>query len=104
MKKRITGFEDANDILRSASEFAAFNARCSMFGGVPSTGTVGEPCDNAMAEVINALHDTELIRAREPWRAAPLVGLVTLEQMWKNNQRVHSELHYRTRPRPNTRT
>ena len=50
-----------------------------------------------MAEAINALFKTELIRARGPWRTAPQVELATLEWvLWRNYQRLHSELDYRT--------
>ncbi len=37
-------------------------------GAVPSTGTVGDSFDNAMAEAVNNLYKTELIRQRGPWR------------------------------------
>jgi transposase InsO family protein len=50
-----------------------------------------------MAEAINALHKTELTRARGPWRTVEQVELATLEWMWWfNDQRLHSELDYRT--------
>ena len=59
MKTRITESGEVNDILRSISAFAMLGARCSAIGGVTSTETVDEPCDNAMAEPIDALDDTE---------------------------------------------
>jgi len=66
-------------------------------GAIPSTGTVGDSYDNAMAEAINALYKTELIRARGPWRTVERVELATLEWVWWwNDQRLHSELDYRT--------
>ena len=37
-------------------------------GAVPSNGIVGDSYGNAMAEAINALYKTELIRTRGPWR------------------------------------
>ena len=50
-----------------------------------------------MAEAINALYKAELIRARGPWRTVEQVELATLEWVWWwNNQRLHSELDYRT--------
>jgi putative transposase len=50
-----------------------------------------------MAEAINALYKAELIRARGPWRTVEPVELATLEYVWWwNNQRLHSELDYRT--------
>ena len=46
-----------------------------------------------MAEAINALYKTELIRARGPWRTVEQVELATLEWVWWwNNQRLHSGL------------
>jgi putative transposase len=34
----------------------------------PSTGTVGSSFDNALAETINGLYKTELIKPRRPWK------------------------------------
>ena len=66
-------------------------------GATPSTGTVGDSYDNALAEAINGLYKTELIRRRGPWRTVEQVELATLEWVWWwNNQRLHSELGYRT--------
>ena len=49
------------------------------------------------AEAINALYKTELIRQQGPWRTVEQVELATLEWVWWwNNQRLHSELGYRT--------
>ena len=71
--------------------------RIAELGAIPSTGTVGDSYDNAMAGAVNALDKTELIRARGPWRTAPQVELATLEwAWWWNNQHLHSELDYRT--------
>ena len=71
--------------------------RIAELGAIPPTGTVGYFYDNAMAEAINALYKTELIRARGPWRTVEQVELATLEWVWWwNNQRLHSELDYRT--------
>src|SRR5690606_11839361 len=66
-------------------------------GAVPSTGTVGESFDNAMAEAGNNLFKPELIRQRGPWRTVEQVELATLEWVWWwNNQRLHGELDMRT--------
>ena len=49
-----------------------------------------------MAEAVNGLYKTELIRRRGPWRTDEQVELATLEWVWWwNNQRLHSELDYR---------
>ena len=74
-----------------------YTDRILELGAVPSTGTVGDSYDNAIAEAINALHKTELIRPRGPWRTIEQVELATLEWVWWwNNQRLHSQLTYPT--------
>ncbi len=50
-----------------------------------------------MAEAVNGLYKTELIRRRGPWRTVEQVELATLEYVWWwNNQRLHGELGMRT--------
>jgi putative transposase len=45
---------------------------------------------NALAETINGLYKTELIRRRGPWRSAAEVERATAEWVaWWNNQRLH---------------
>jgi putative transposase len=74
-----------------------YTDRIVELGAVPSTGTVGDSYDNAMAEALNTLYKSELIRARGPWRTVEQVELATPEYVWWwNNQRLHSELDYRT--------
>jgi putative transposase len=63
----------------------------------PSTGTVGDSYDSALAEAVNGLYKTEMIRHPGPWRTVEQVELATAEYVWWwNNQRLHSELGYRT--------
>lgn len=74
-----------------------YTDRIAELGAIPSTGTVGDSYDNALAEAVNALFKTELIRRRGPWRTVEQVELATLEWVWWwNHQRLHSELDYRT--------
>lgn len=74
-----------------------YTDRIVELGAVPSTGTVGDSFDNAMAEAVNNLYKTELIRQRGPWRTVEQVELATLEWVWWwNNQRLHGELDMRT--------
>ncbi|WP_374197653.1 IS3 family transposase [Microbacterium paraoxydans] len=74
-----------------------YTDRIVELGAVPSTGTVGDSFDNAMAEAVNNLYKTELIRQRGPWRKVEQVELATLEWVWWwNNQRLHGELDMRT--------
>ncbi|MCI2959434.1 DDE-type integrase/transposase/recombinase [Agromyces atrinae] len=59
-----------------------YTDRVVELGVVPSTGTVGDSFDNAMAEAVNNLYKTELIRQRGPWRTIQQVELATLEYVW----------------------
>jgi transposase InsO family protein len=74
-----------------------YTERIVQLGATPSTGTVGESYDNALAEAVNGLYKTELIRRQGPWRTVEQVELATLEYVWWwNNQRLHGELDLRT--------
>ena len=55
----------------------------------PSVGSVGDSYDNALAETINGLYKTEVIRPRGPWRSLEAVEFATLEWVdWFNNRRL----------------
>ena len=55
----------------------------------PSVGSVGDSYDNALAESINGLYKTEVIRRRGPWRSLETVEFATLEWVdWFNNRRL----------------
>lgn len=74
-----------------------YTDRIVELGAVPSTGTVGDSYDNAMAEAVNNLYKTELIRQRGPWRTVEQVELATLEWVWWwNSSQLHGELDMRT--------
>jgi transposase InsO family protein len=54
-----------------------------------SVGSVGDSYDNALAETINGLYKTEVIRNRSPWRNIDDVEFATLEWVdWFNNRRL----------------
>jgi transposase InsO family protein len=54
-----------------------------------SVGSVGDSYDNALAETINGLYKTEVIRNRGPWRNIDDVEFATLEWVdWFNNRQV----------------
>lgn len=54
-----------------------------------SVGSVGDSYDNALAETINGLYKTEVIRHRGPWRTIEKVEFATLEWVdWFNNRRL----------------
>lgn len=54
-----------------------------------SVGSVGDSYDNALAETINGLYKTEVIRKRDPWKTLEEVEYATLEWVdWFNNRRL----------------
>jgi putative transposase len=54
-----------------------------------SVGSVGDSYDNALAETINGLYKTEIIRRRGPWKTIDEVEYATLEWVdWFNNRRL----------------
>ena len=55
-----------------------------------SVGSVGSSYDNALAESINGLYKTELIKPRGPWRALDTVEYATAEWVdWFNHRRLY---------------
>ena len=81
----------------AGSQFTSirFGERLAEIGAVPSIGTVGDSFDNALAEAVNALYKTELIRGpgHGPWRTVEDVELATLGWVhWHNNDRLHGYL------------
>jgi transposase InsO family protein len=54
-----------------------------------SVGSTGDSYDNALAETIIGLYNTEVIRRRGPWRHLEAVEFATLEWVdWFNNRRL----------------
>jgi putative transposase len=67
-----------------------FSERLAEAGIQPSVGAVGSSYDNALAETINGLFKTELIKPRKPWRTIEEVELATAEWVdWFNHRRLH---------------
>ena len=63
--------------------------RLAEAGIEPSVGSVGDSCDNALAETINGLYKAEVIHRRGPWRNFEAVEFATLEWVdWFNNRRL----------------
>lgn len=59
-------------------------------GAVASVGSRGDSYDNALAEAVNGLYKTELIRRHGPWRTVESVELATLAWVdWWNQRRLH---------------
>ncbi len=55
-----------------------------------SVGSVGSSYDNALAESINGLYKTELIKPRAPWRTLDLVEIATAEWVdWFHHRRLY---------------
>ena len=59
--------------------------------GIPaSVGSVGDSFDNALAETIDGLYKTELIKHRGPWRTVEQVEYATAEWVdWFNHRRLY---------------
>jgi putative transposase len=81
-------------VLRRSIESAQYVSihytdRLTDAGIEPSVGSVGDSYDNALAETINGLFKTEVIRRRGPWRSLEAVEFATLEWVdWFNNRRL----------------
>ena len=66
-----------------------YTERLADAGIEPSVGSIGDSYDNALAETINGLYKTEVIRRRGPWRSLETVEFATLEWVeWFNNRRL----------------
>ena len=64
-----------------------FTERLAEAGIQPSVGAAGSSYDNALAETINGLYKTELIKPRKPWRTIEEVELATAEWVdWFNHR------------------
>ena len=82
----------------AGSQFTSvrYGERLAELGALPSIGSVGDSYDNALAEAVNALYKTELIRGPQqgPWRTIEDVELATLGWVhWHNTARLHGYLH-----------
>ncbi len=66
-----------------------YTERLAEMGVAPSVGSVGDSYDNALAETINGLYKTEVIRPQGPWRNLDEVEYATLEWVdWFNHRRL----------------
>ena len=67
-----------------------YSERLAEEGAVTSVGSKGDSYDNALAESVNGLYKTELIRGRGPWRTVDQLELATAAWVaWWNAQRLH---------------
>ncbi len=66
-----------------------YTERLAEAGIEPSVGSRGDSYDNALAETINGLYKTEVIRRRGPWKNLDAVEYATLEWVdWFNHRRL----------------
>ncbi len=66
-----------------------YTERLAEAGIDASVGSVGDSYDNAMAESINALYKTEVIRHKGPWKGIDDVEYATLSWVdWFNHRRL----------------
>lgn len=74
-----------------------YATRVMEYGMLPSTGTVGDSYDNAMAESVNGAYKTELVWRRKPFHDLKDLELATFRWVsWWNSKRPHRSLGYRT--------
>jgi transposase InsO family protein len=72
-----------------------YTERLAEAGVARSVGSVGDSYDNALAETINGLYKTELIRRKGPWRTFDDVEYHTLIWVdWFNNRRLLEPIGY----------
>lgn len=77
--------------------------RVGEFGMLPSTGTVGDSYDNAMAGSADGAYKTELVWRRKPFQDLRDLELATFRwASWWNSKRLHQSLGYRTPERTET--
>jgi len=70
-----------------------YTERLEDAGAVRSVGSRGDSYDNALAETVNGLYKTEVIRKRGPWRSLEQVELATAEWVdWWNHRRLHGAI------------
>ena len=67
-----------------------FGDALSEAGIVGSIGSTGDSYDNALAETVNGLYKTELIKPRKPWKGVDEVEIATTEWVdWFNHRRLY---------------
>ncbi|MEW6860974.1 integrase core domain-containing protein [Trueperella pyogenes] len=73
-----------------------YNERLTNAGITPSTGTVGDSYDNALAKKVNGSYKNELIHTRT-WTDVLEIEIATFEWVnWQNTTRLHQALNYCT--------
>ena len=89
------GIRDLKDVVHHTdrgSQYTSirFTERLAEAGIQPSVGAVGSSYDNALAETINGLYKTELIKPGKPWRTIEDIELATARWVdWFNHRRLY---------------
>ena len=74
-----------------------YTTRVMEYGMLPSTGTVGDSYDNAIAESADAACKTGLVWRRRPFHDLKGLELATFRWVsWWNSKRLHQSMGYRT--------
>lgn len=89
-----TGQDVGNAVAHSdrGSQYTSikYTERLQEAGIAASVGSVGDSYDNALAETINGLYKTELIKPRRPWKTLEQVEWATAEWIdWFNHRRLY---------------
>lgn len=72
-----------------------YTERLAEAGVVTSVGSRGDSYANAMAESVNGLYKTELVRKQGPWSALEDLEFATLKWVnWYNHRRLFGALGY----------
>ena len=70
-----------------------YTERLREAGVAASVGSTGDAYDNALAETINGLYKTEVVKRQGPWKSRQQLELATLNWVhWFNNQRLLSSI------------
>jgi putative transposase len=91
-QERVLDLKDVVHHTDRGSQYTSikFTDRLAEAGIQPSVGAVGSSYDNALAETINGLYKTELIRPRKPWRTIEDVEVATAQWIdWFNHRRLY---------------
>ena len=72
-----------------------YSQRLADAGVAASVGSTGDALDNALAETINGLYKTELIKKDGPWKSRQQLELATLDWVhWFNHKRLMGPIGY----------
>jgi putative transposase len=79
----------------AGSQYTAlrYTERLAGLDAAPSIGTVGDSYDNAMAESLNGIYKTELVKPGGPWKTTDQLEYATFEWVdWYNTRRLHQQI------------